>query len=267
MIPKTIHYCWFGGNELPLLAKKCIKSWKKYCKGYKIIRWDESNFDISSAPLYVRQAYEAKKWAFVTDYVRLWAMTKFGGIYMDTDVEVVKPLDQFLEHQAFSGFESDTDIPTGIMACRKDFPLFQKLLGYYDDATFLNEDGSYNVTTNVQIITDECVKRGLKRNNTFQVIDGFALFPCEVFCPIRPCALDVKITKETYTIHWFAGSWLPDDEQKKKEDYIKNQKNKKNQQLIKKIKRTPNKVAKSIVGTKNYDRIRDALIKRGKNDP
>ena len=93
MIPKIIHYCWFGRNPKPKLALKCIKSWKKYCPDYEIIEWNEDSFDIESAPLYVRQAYEAKKWAFVTDYVRLYAMTKFGGIYMDTDVEVIKPLD------------------------------------------------------------------------------------------------------------------------------------------------------------------------------
>ena len=119
MIPKTIHYCWFGGNPLPKLAKKCIKSWKKYCPDFEIIEWNEANFDISSAPLYVRQAYEAKKWAFVTDYVRLYALTSYGGIYMDTDVEVIKPLDFFLNHDAFSGFESEKSIPTGIMASKK----------------------------------------------------------------------------------------------------------------------------------------------------
>ena len=115
MIPKTIHYCWFGGNPLPPLAVKCIKSWKKYCPDYEIIEWSEKNFDVSSAPLYVRQAYEAKKWAFVTDYVRLYAMTTCGGVYMDTDVELVKPIDTYLSHEAFSGFEDDTCIPPIIL--------------------------------------------------------------------------------------------------------------------------------------------------------
>jgi len=140
MIPKTIHYCWFGRNPKPKLAQKCIKSWKKYCPDYEIIEWNEDNFDIASAPLYVRQAYEAKKWAFVTDYVRLSAMTKFGGVYMDTDVEVVKPLDRFLNHDAVSGYESESCIPTGLMACREGFPLFLEFLHYYDEASFYHED-------------------------------------------------------------------------------------------------------------------------------
>lgn len=100
MIPKIIHYCWFGGNPLPKLAKKCIRSWKKYCKGYEIREWNESNFDISTAPLYVRQAYEAKKWAFVTDYVRLYVVHEYGGIYLDTDVQIKKKLDDLLQHRA-----------------------------------------------------------------------------------------------------------------------------------------------------------------------
>ena len=125
-IPKIIHYCWFGGNPLPELAQKCIASWKKYCPDYEIREWNESNFDVNTAPLYVRQAYSKKKWAFVTDYVRLWAMTKYGGIYMDTDVEVTRPLDSILEHEAVSGYEDPTRIPTGIMACRAGFPLFEE---------------------------------------------------------------------------------------------------------------------------------------------
>lgn len=209
MIPKTIHYCWFGRNPLPKLAKKCIRSWKRYCRGYEIIEWNEDNFDISAAPLYVRQAYEAKKWAFVTDYVRLYAMVNYGGIYMDTDVEVVKPLDQFLSHQAFSGFEDATNIPTGIMACEKGFPLFDQLLHYYDDIPFLKPDGSCDLTTNVLIITDLCVKKGLLQNNSFQVVEGFALYPNDVFCPRNLSTGEVERTENTATIHWFSASWQP----------------------------------------------------------
>ena len=114
-IPKVIHYCWFGRGKLPKLAKKCIKSWKKYLPDYKIIEWNEDNFDINSNQ-YVREAYEAKKYAFVSDYVRLYALYNYGGIYMDTDVEVIKSLDEFLIHEAFSGFESPKDIHD--RACR-----------------------------------------------------------------------------------------------------------------------------------------------------
>ena len=128
MIPKIIHYCWFGGNELPEMAKRCINSWKQVLPEYKIIRWDESNFDICNT--YVKEAYENKKYAFVTDYVRLYTMYTYGGIYMDTDVEVLKPLDKFLVNKAFSGFENYMNIPTGIMACEKGYPDFKELLSY-----------------------------------------------------------------------------------------------------------------------------------------
>ena len=107
MIPKIIHYCWFGGKPKPELAEKCIESWKKFCPDYEIVEWNEGNFNINSN-LYVKQAYEAKKYAFVTDYVRLYALYTQGGIYMDTDVMVLKPLDEYLNHEAFSGFESKT---------------------------------------------------------------------------------------------------------------------------------------------------------------
>ena len=123
MIPKKIHYCWFGRGEKPELAKKCIKSWKIYCPNYEIIEWNEENFDINSNQ-YLKEAYENKKYAFVTDYVRLFVLYTQGGIYMDTDVEVIKPLDEYLHHEAVSGFENTTQIPTGLMACREGFPLF-----------------------------------------------------------------------------------------------------------------------------------------------
>ena len=261
MIPKTIHYCWFGGNELPPLAKKCIKSWKKYCKGYKIIRWDESNFDISSTPLYVRQAYEAKKWAFVTDYVRLWAMTKYGGIYMDTDVEVVKPIDKFLKHQAFSGFESDTDIPTGIMACEKDFPLFLELLKYYKDAVFIKADGSYNLIDNVATITRICSEKGLIRDNTFQVVDGFALYPTEFFCPINMSSGKYDRSENTVTIHWFNGSWLPSELQHKKQDDILYYSIRDRRFLKKRRKKRIRIIAKRALGEKLSNKIKDRIAK------
>ncbi len=229
MIPKKIHYCWFGGKTLPLLAQTCIKSWKKYCPDYELVRWDEDSFDIHSAPLYVQQAYQVKKWAFVTDYVRLYAMVNYGGIYMDTDVEVIKPLDKFLDHRAFSGFEDEKNIPTGIMASEKDFALFKQLLNYYDDALFINDDGSYNTKTNVETITEACLEKGLMQNNTFQIIDGFALYSNDVFCPKSYVDGIIRQTDNTVCIHHFNGSWFSDESkeikklrwQKEKRKYYK----------------------------------------------
>ncbi len=214
MIPKIIHYCWFGGKAKPELAEKCIESWKKFCPDYEIVEWNEDNFDINSN-LYVKQAYEARKYAFVTDYVRLFALYTQGGVYMDTDVMVLKPLDEYLVHESFSGFESKTKIPTGIMASEKGNPLFGELLGYYDTATFLREDGSLDMTTNVEIITDMLTPKGFVPNGEFQVVAGFALYPQNVFCPLHKKLNNKKYMQNTATIHYFAGSWKSDATKKR----------------------------------------------------
>ena len=145
MIPKIIHYCWFGGKPLPEDAKKYIESWEKYCPDYKICRWDESTFDINEIP-YVKEAYEAKKWAFITDYVRLYVLKNIGGIYMDTDVEVIKNLDCFLNEKGFSGFEKIDAVPTGIMAAEKNHPFIIELLHDYDNLHFLKDDGTLDLS-------------------------------------------------------------------------------------------------------------------------
>lgn len=211
-IPKIIHYCWFGGKPKPKLAEKCLQSWKKFCPDYQILEWNEDNFDISTAPLYVRQAYEAGRWAFVTDYVRLRGLTELGGIYMDTDVEVIRPLDPFLEQKAFAGFEHVERVQTGLLACEKGFPLFLDFLRYYDNATFLRPDGTVDTTTNVEVLTNLCRQRGLVLNDRFQVVEGLAIYPREVFCPVDFDTKKLKKTRKTVTIHWFSGSWHTQEE-------------------------------------------------------
>lgn len=206
-IPKILHYCWFGGKPKPPLAEKCIRSWKKFCPDFEIREWNESNFDLEQVPAYVRQAYEAGRWAFVTDYVRLRALTEVGGVYLDTDVEIVRPLDPFLKHEAFAGFEHLERVQTGVLACRKGFPLFQEFLAYYDTAVFRRPDGSMDTTTNVEILTGICRKKGLVFNDAFQVVDGLAVYPREVFCPVDYDTMKLKKTRKTVTIHWFSGSW------------------------------------------------------------
>lgn len=211
LIPKIIHYCWFGRNPLPELAVKCFESWKKHCPDYKIIEWNEANFDINYND-YVKEAYEAKKWAFVSDVARLYALVYRGGIYMDTDVEVLKPLDSLLELEAFSGFESDNKIPTGLMACKKGHPLFEKMLKDYDGNHFINSDGSYDLTTNVVRLTNLLKRYGLVLNNKKQSVAGFALFPKDYFCAKDWATGNVFTTENTFTIHHFAGSWLSKEE-------------------------------------------------------
>ena len=217
-IPKIIHYCWFGGNPLPELAQKCIASWQTYCPDYEIKRWDETNFDLNYNN-YVREAYEAKKWAFVTDVVRLYALVNYGGIYMDTDVEVLKPLDEFLQYEAFSGFESKTQILTGIMASQKGQKMFTEFLSEYDGIHFIKSDGTYDLTTNVSRITNACVKYGFIPNNQKQTIHGFTLFPKDYFCPKDQETRIMEITDHTHTIHHFDGSWLS-NEQRLRQDLI-----------------------------------------------
>lgn len=205
MIPKTIHYCWFGGNPFPEDAMKCMNSWKKYCPDYEIKRWDESNFDLECC-VYVKEAYEAKKWAFITDYVRLYVLKTYGGIYMDTDVEVLKPLDDFLENHGFSGFESNHTVPTGIMAAEKDNPFIIHQLEKYKDRHFLI-NGEIDYTTNVEVITKYCIEKGIQLNNEIQECEEFKFYPSEYFCPKDPLTYEINLTENTYTIHHFNGSW------------------------------------------------------------
>lgn len=211
MIPKIVHYCWFGGNPLPEDAVKCIESWKKYLPDYEIIEWNENNFDLNCCQ-FVKDAYKEKKWAFITDCVRLYAMVSEGGIYMDTDVEVCKPLDEFLSEQAFSGFQTEDSIPTGIMACEKGYHVFEKMLNDYNTRSFYNEDGSLNITPNVVYITEEYKKYGLVLNNQKQTVEGFTLYPVDYFCAKSWKTGIVNKTENTYTIHHFAGSWFSDED-------------------------------------------------------
>lgn len=209
MIPKKIHYCWFGRGEMPKLAKKCIKSWKKYCPDYEIKEWNEDNFDLDKYP-YVREAYDNRKFAFVTDVVRLYALYTEGGIYMDTDVEVLKSLDAFLHHNAFSGFEDEKYVPTGIMASEKGGIWAKDNLNYYNGRHFVREDGSMDTTTNVITITNYMIAHGLKQDNTFQDFPNLiTLYPKDYFCPLSWNGHEMQMTENTVTIHHFAGSWLP----------------------------------------------------------
>lgn len=209
MIPKIIHYVWVGGKPLTPLAEKCIASWKKYCPDYEIKRWDETTFDINQNK-YCKQAYENKKWAFVSDYIRLKVMYDFGGIYMDTDVEVIKPLDKFLGHKAFSGYENDSQIPTGIIASEKNGKWVGELLKDYDTKEFVMADGSFNLETNVVQITSTTKKMypNLVLNNTFTDCGDVVFYPKDYFCPIDYDTKKIIKSANIHTIHWFAGSWL-----------------------------------------------------------
>lgn len=254
-IPKIIHYCWFGGNPKPKLAEKCIKSWKKYCPDYEIVEWNEDNFDLSATPNYVRQAMAAGRWAFVTDYVRLRALTEQGGVYMDTDVELVRPLDPYLKHQAFAGFEHPERVQTGLLACEKEFPLFQEFLHHYDNISFLLPDGTADTTTNVQVLTDLCLSKGLVLNDRLQTVAGLTIYPKEIFCPVDFDTKVLKKTRKTVAIHWFSGSWQTEEERQYLEAEARR---------LAAERRSERRVAigTRLLGEKGYEKVKSIL--RGK---
>lgn len=211
-IPKLIHYIWLGPKPLDSLSKKCIKTWEKILPDYKIMCWnDENSLDIIKNNKYAYQAYKAKKYAFVSDYLRLYALYHYGGIYMDTDVKVVKNIDSFLKYSAFTSFENDSMIPTALMGSEKHGEWIKYLLEYYDTNEFILDNGNYNFTTNVVVITEMSKKLGLIQNGKRQVLDyDVHIFPREYFCPLDTLnSRNNNITHNTYAMHLFNGSWTP----------------------------------------------------------
>lgn len=213
MIPKTIHYCWFGGNPLPELAQKCIASWKKYCPDYEIIEWNESNYDISTAPLYVREAYEAKKWGFVPDYIRLELIYKYGGIYLDTDVEIIKSLDVLTELKGFCGLEDGKWVALGLgFGAEPGNELLYELMNVYKKASIYDKDGSLNLIPAPQIDTSVFINNGFIENNRKQIVKELTVFPTDYFCPVNTNTGDIVLTDNTFSIHHYAASWFSEEE-------------------------------------------------------
>lgn len=206
-IPKIIHYCWFGGNPLPELAVKCIDSWKKYLPDYEIKEWNESNYDVRKIP-YISQAYDAKKYAFVSDYARFDILYKYGGVYFDTDVEVIKSLEKILAKSAFAGVERAGALNAGLgIASPAASVIYKEILESYEKSEFLYKNGSMNLTTVVDRVSDIFKKHGFTDANTIQTVEGISVYPTEYFCPIDPNTGIMKITDNTYTIHHYAASW------------------------------------------------------------
>lgn len=208
MIPKIIHYCWFGSSKMPAFAVKCMNSWRKYLPDYQLRLWNEDSFDVRQHP-YTSEALESGKYAFITDYVRLYALYHHGGIYLDTDVEMVKNLDDLLHLSGFTGFESEKHIPTGIMACEKKNAWTKEQLDCYTGRHFIKPDGKPDLTSNVETITSYMAGHGFKLNNHYQVYkECMHFFPSEYFCPKTRSGM-IHLTPNSYCIHHFAGSWLP----------------------------------------------------------
>lgn len=233
-IPKVIHYCWFGKAPLPKSALYCIESWKRYLPDYEIKRWDENNFDLSIND-YVKEAYTARKWAFVSDYVRIWVLFHYGGIYFDTDVEVIRPMDDLISAGAFMGCERDGRYTSNELAvtaerivsnseriegylmrvnpglglsCQPKLKFYQELLNIYSAIHFVNVDKSLNLTTIVEYVTDLLKSHGLKDIKGVQTVEGITIYPQEYFNPKSYDSGKTLITPNTRSIHHYSMSWF-----------------------------------------------------------
>lgn len=216
MIPQKIHYCWFGRNPLPESALKCIASWRKFLPDYEIIEWNEDNFDVNCIP-YTAQAYAAKKYAFVSDYARFKILYEHGGIYFDTDVEVIRPMDDIIAAGPFMGFEINLGcereygaVNPGVgFAAETEMKLYKSILDYYSQLSFIMVDGSYNITDAVvNITTRELVKSGLQDIPGIQTVTGITIYPADYFNPFDDATGRLNKTRNTRTIHWFTKTWL-----------------------------------------------------------
>lgn len=206
MIPKIIHYCWFGSEEIPSKLQKCIASWKQIMPEYQLVRWDEKSFDVNSLP-WTKEAYEQRKFAFVSDYVRLFALNKTGGIYLDTDVLVKKCFDPLLCYHGFMGFENDTVLSSAIMGFEAGHPILGEFLAHYENKHFVTQDGDLEDTPNVQMMTAILRKHGLIIEDRSQLIKNIHIFPREYFCPLDFYYNNYS-SENTFCIHMFEASWL-----------------------------------------------------------
>lgn len=231
MIPKVIHYCWFGRNPLPESAIRCIDSWKKYFPDFEIKEWNEDNFDFNIIP-YTRVAYQEQKYAFVSDYARFWILYNFGGLYFDTDVEIIKPMDAVLREGPFMGAEVDGNESKCLLPkvapglCIGAYPkmkLFANVLNKYTTLNFYGYDGTFNKYTMIPLVTDLLIESGMKSTSQIQKVAEFTIYPSEYFNPLDIATGRLKITPNTYSIHWFMASWLPKQPmwKKKLKQYIR----------------------------------------------
>ena len=223
MIPKIINYCWFGGNPLGEKEKKCIESWKKFLPDWKIIEWNESNFDVKMND-YVREAYQEKRWAFVSDVARLVVLSRYGGLYLDTDVEIIASLDEIIGSGAFMGIESVSNKhvnvnPGLIIAAEPNNPVIQEVLNTYENDHFMREGKNTSQYTIVARTTNVLKKKYKLRDlDILQKLDGISIYPREYFCPMDYATGKLNVTNNTKTIHWFTASWLTETQKIRQEN-------------------------------------------------
>lgn len=210
-IPRVIHYCWFGENPKDKAVLKCIRSWKRYCPGYEIVEWNEKNFNVNVIP-YTAQAYEHGKWAFVSDYARLKVIYDYGGVYLDTDVELKKPLDTLLSCQGFLGLEkinSVYQVNTGLgFGAVRGHPLIKKMLESYHNLSFLRPDGSMDLQPCSERNTRLLRQEGFDGTNRRQIVGEMHILPTEYLCPMDYVTGEINKTKRTVSIHHYQATWL-----------------------------------------------------------
>ena len=212
MIPKVIHYCWFGRTPLPKVALKCIASWRRYFPDYEIIEWNEDNFDVNIIP-YTRDAYSDRKYAFVSDYARFWILYHFGGVYFDTDVEVIKPMDDIIERGPFMGLEiagNNCKINPGLgLSAMPEDPIYEVILASFAGLDYYLPDGSRNLYTMIPMVTDIMSSSGLDGSEQIQYLAGVYIYSPDFFNPLDDATGRLRITPSTRTIHWYMKSWMP----------------------------------------------------------
>lgn len=237
-IPKVIHYCWFGKKDKPKIIKKCIESWRVNLPDYEIIEWNESNFDINKYK-FTKESYKIGNYAFVSDYVRVYVLYQYGGVYLDTDTEIVGSLDKFLSQSSFWGFEEKNYIATSIIGAEKGNELIKDFLDYYDNLSLYDECGHIKKFTNVLVVTELLKNRGIVLDGTLQTVEGVAtIYPQEYFSPYDYINCYFKTTENTVAIHYFHKSWLP---------------------LSTRIKSTVKKIVSCIIGGQNMAKFRNQL--------
>ena len=248
-IPKKIHYCWLGRNPKPKSVLKCIESWKEFCPDYEIIEWNEDNLDISSH-LYSKQAYDAKAWAFATDYFRLWIVYTHGGIYLDTDVQVIKSLDPLLEHKAFMGFETEHEINSGLgFGAEAGSAFLAENMKAYDSLVYCNPDGTYNRTPAPAYSTEVAKRYGLTPDTgRIQTVLDLTCYPREYFSPKDYFTNRIRTTRNTYSIHHYSATWKTAEEQaiRKRDQRIA---------MLRTITYVPRSLAERLLGTPRYKRM------------
>ncbi|MBW9199780.1 glycosyl transferase [Bacteroidales bacterium SW299] len=216
MIPKVIHYCWFGRSPLPKSARKCIASWKKFFPDYEIKEWNEDNFDVNIVP-YTREAYSVGKYAFVSDYARFWILYQYGGLYFDTDVEMIKSMDDIVNMGPFMGCENRfnpnnkavMDVASGLgIGAIPNMDIYKEILDYYSTLHFLNADKTRNETTVVKNTSKVLSQHGLSYTPYIQTVAGIRIYPQEYFSPFDHVTGRLRITQNTRSIHWCARTWI-----------------------------------------------------------